>query len=223
MAALRAEAEDQARTAITVGESLTELKTTVPDWTLPAILTRPIEERDFETAASTLSAAAAWVRFADQADQRLPEMEALPRTREAFESAVTLGQLHDGADLAEDWATASGRVADAIAATNRDRDLMTTFGMIGTDLGPLREQAIAAAKDGDVTVATQKAQALVDAINEGSRNGGLRLAGVIFLIVAIIGVLGLWWLFRRNQGPPWARNSRPPWAEKSSGKKPWAR
>ena len=54
------------------------------------------------------------------------------------------------------------------------------------------------------------------------RNGGLRLAGIVFLIVAIIGVLGLWWLFRRNQGPPWARNGRPPWAPKSS-KRPWAR
>jgi hypothetical protein len=218
MAALRAEAETQAKSAETIGESLTELKTTVPDWTLPAILTSPIKQRDFETAADTLSAAATWVRFADQADQRLPEIEAKARTREAFESAVTLDDIAAGADLAEDWATASGRVADAIAVTERERDMMTTFGMIGTDLGPLREQAIEAARNGDVTVATQRAQALVDAINDGSRNGGLRLAGIVFLIVAIIGVLGLWWLFRRNQGPPWARNSRPPWAEKPNKK-----
>ena len=69
MAALRVEAEAQARTAKTIGESLTELKTTVPDWTLPAILTSPIEQHDFKTAAATLSAAATWVRFADQADR----------------------------------------------------------------------------------------------------------------------------------------------------------
>jgi hypothetical protein len=222
MAALRADAEAQAKTATTIGESLSELKTTVPDWVLPAILTRPIEERDFDKAASTLSSAADWVRFAAQADARLPQMEALARTKEAFEGAVTLGELDDGADLAEDWATASGRVADAIAVSDRDRDMMTTFGMFGVDLGPLREQAIAAAKEGDVALATQKAQAIVDTINEGSKNGGLRLAGIVFLIVAIIGVLGLWWLFRRNQGPPWARNSRPPWADKPN-KKPWAR
>jgi hypothetical protein len=91
--------------------------------------------------------------------------------------------------------------------------------MIGTDLTPIRDEAIAAAKDGDVALATQKAQQIVDAINEGSRNGGLRLAGIVFLIVAIIGVLGLWWLFRRNQGPPWARNRRPPWAQKPAGTK----
>ena len=190
----------------------------MPDWTLPAILTSPIEQHDFKTAAATLSAAATWVRFADQADQRLPQIEAKARTRESFEGAVTLDEITAGADLAEDWATASGRVADAIAVTERERDMMTTFGMIGTDLAPLREQAIQAARDGDVTLATQRAQALVDAINDGSRNGGLRLAGIVFLIVAIIGVLGLWWLFRRNQGPPWARNSRPPWAEKPNKK-----
>ena len=64
---------------------------------------------------------------------------------------------------------------------------------------------------------------IVDALSEGSRNGGLRLAGIVFLIVAVIGVLGLWWVFRRNQGPPWARNTRPPWAPKGSSKKPWSR
>ena len=92
MAALRVEAEAQAQTAKTIGESLTELKTTVPDWTLPAILTSPIEQHDFKTAAATLSAAATWVRFADQADQRLPQIEAKARTRESFEGAVTLDE-----------------------------------------------------------------------------------------------------------------------------------
>ena len=108
MAALRVEAEAQAQTAKTIGERLTELKTTVPDWTLPAILTSPIEQHDFKTAAATLSAAATWVRFADQADQRLPQIEAKARTRESFEGAVTLDEITAGADLAEDWATASG-------------------------------------------------------------------------------------------------------------------
>ena len=217
MAALRIDAEAARDTAETIGESYSELSSTVSDWTLPAIITSPIAERDFETAAATLSAAATWVRYAAQADANLPEVgEFLARARAGFEGATSLSDLESGADLAEDWATASRRVADAIAVTEADRDMMTTFGMFGTDLAPLTAQAVAAAQEGDVALATQRAQALVDAINEGSRNGGLRLAGIVFLIVAVIGVLGLWWLFRRNQGPPWARNTRPPWAEKPS-------
>jgi hypothetical protein len=43
--------------------------------------------------------------------------------------------------------------------------------------------------------------------------GGLRLAGIVFFAVAILGVIGLWILFRREAGPPWARQTRPHWAK----------
>ncbi|CAN5811456.1 hypothetical protein BH23CHL8_BH23CHL8_14110 [soil metagenome] len=216
MAALRADAESDRDNARTVGVSLDSLQATVPTWALPAILTRPIAEGDFDLAARLLSQAAAWVRFADEADAALPEMDALDRTREAFEGATASAELESGADLAEDWALAATRVGDALAQVSGPTDLMTDIGLYGTDLEPLREAAIAAARSGDVALATDRAVILVSTYSDGTRGGGLRLAGLAFVVVAIVGLVGLWWLFRRNQGPPWARQGRPPWAREPS-------
>jgi hypothetical protein len=223
MADLRVEAEAARDAAVRTGRLRSELSAAAPGWGASPLIDTPIRERDFTTADARLTAALAMARFAAQADARLPEIKATERAAATFATATTLEDLEAGADLAEDWATAADRVADAIAVADADRDMMTSFGMFGTDLKPLKDAAIAAAQAGDVAKATQDARAIVDALNEGSRNGGLRLAGIVFLIVAVIGVLGLWWVFRRNQGPPWARNTRPPWAPKASGKKPWGR
>ena len=202
------------------GRLRSELSAAAPGWGESLLIDTPIKGRDFETADARLTAALAWARYSAEADARLPEMEAVRRASEGFASAASLEDLQAGARLAEDWATAAVRVADAIAVSQNERDMMTDFGMFGTDLTPLIDRAIAAAQAGDVAEATQRARSIVEALKEGERNGGLRLAGIVFLIVAVIGVIGLWWLFRRNQGPPWARNSRPPWAPKQTSKKP---
>jgi hypothetical protein len=216
MAAIRADAEADRDNARTVGVSLSSLKGIVPSWQLPAILTQPIAERDFDLAAELLSEAAAWVRLAAEADRALPEMEAITRTREAFEGATAPSDIEVGRDLAADWALSATRVRDALAQVSGPSDLMTDIGLYGTDLTPLRVAAVEAAHSGDVALATERAVALVQTYTDGARSGGLRLAGLAFLGVAIVGVVGLWWLFRRNQGPPWARHGRPPWAREPS-------
>lgn len=213
MAMLRAESESSRDQAVAVGDALRALRRTVGDWTLPAIVTNPIDQRDFETAAKTAAAARRWIESAAQADRALPKIEALSSVREEFQAATTLDELEACAQLADDWAAAAGRVAAAIAAANAPRDLMTQIGLFGTDVNPQVQAAIAAAKAGEVGEATSQAVAVIDAINSGSSSGGLRLIGLVFLGVAILGVLGLLVIFRRESGPPWAKNTKPPWAK----------
>jgi hypothetical protein len=213
MAVLRAEAESARDQAVAVGGALQSLRRTVGDWTLPVIVTEPIDQRDFVTAAKTAAAAQLWVENAARADEALPEIEALSSIREKFQTATTLDELEGGAQLAEDWAAAAERVAVAIAAANAPRDLMTDIGLVGTDINPQVEAAIAAAKAGDVSEATRQAVGVIKAINDAASSGGLRLIGLVFLGVAILGVLGLFVIFRRDSGPPWAKNGKPPWAK----------
>ena len=213
MATLRIEAEAARDQAVAVGDALQSLRRTVNDWTLPVIVTDPIDQRDFELAAKTAAAAQLWVENAAKADAALPEIEALSSIREQFQTATTLDQLVAGAQLADDWAAAASRVAVAIEAANAPRDLMTQIGLFGSDLDPQVAAALAAAKAGEVEEATRQAVGVIDAVNNGSSSGGLRLIGLIFLGVAIMGVLGLLVIFRRDSGPPWAKNTKPPWAQ----------
>jgi hypothetical protein len=222
MAALRSESEETATTAAQIGVDLATLQAVVPaDWTVPEVVMAPVRERDFDAAAASVAAAAQWVQQADAAEKALPDIGAQASIREAFESAASLQDLQDGAKLAEQWENAALSVRQALDRYNDERDLMTQIGLIGTDLEPLREAAIASAKAGDPARAATDAAALITAVDEASRAGGLRLAGLIFLGVAILGVLGLWYLFRREAGPPWARNKKPPWAK--TNKPPWSR
>ena len=50
-------------------------------------------------------------------------------------------------------------------------------------------------------------------VNGGAGTGSLRLAGIIFFGVAVIGVIGLWIMLRRQAGPSWARSTTPHWIE----------
>lgn len=222
MAALRAEAQKTAAVAGQIGQDLATLRAVLPSgWTVPDVVMAPVKERDFDAAAASVGAAAQWVQRADRAEQALPEIGAMDSIREAFEGATTLQELQDGARLAELRENAAQTVSQAIIRYEQDRDLMTQIGLLGTDLEPLRAAAVASARRGDPAQAANDAAALITAVEEASRSGGLRLAGLVFLGVAIVGALGLWYLFRREAGPPWARSKKPPWAK--SGKPPWAR
>ena len=213
MAMLRADAESARDQAVSVGNALRSLRRTVGDWTLPVIVTDPIDNRDFDLAVKTTSAAQRWIENAALADRSLPEIEALSSVREEFQAATSLDQLEAGAQLAADWASAASRVAAAIVAADAPRDLMTQIGLFGTDVNPQVEAAIAAAKAGEVGEATQQAVSVIETINNGSSSGGLRLIGLVFLGVAILGVFGLLIIFRRESGPPWAKDTKPPWAQ----------
>jgi hypothetical protein len=95
--------------------------------------------------------------------------------------------------------------------------MLTDFGLWGTDVRRLIEEAKIAAIAGDEAKATQLAGTAIREINNGAANGSLRLAGIIFLGVAIVGVLGLWIMLRRQAGPKWARSSTPHWVDKDRG------
>ena len=213
MAALRTEAELKREQADAVGGALDSLEQRVPDWQIPAVVTKPIEERDFVTAAAVAEAAQAWIENAWEADQKLDRMNAISRVKPLFEGAVSLDDLESGAELAESWNLAAGNVRNAVDAADAPRDLLSQLGLFGTDVTPTLNAAVEAAVAGDVAEALNKSAAVIDTIQGGSSVGGLRLAGIVFFAVALLGVIGLWVVFRREAGPPWARQSRPHWAK----------
>jgi hypothetical protein len=213
MAALRTEAEAVRAQAEAVGGALASLSTRVPDWQIPAVVTTPIEQRDFVVAAEVASAAEKWVENAWQADQKLADMRAIERVKPLFEGAETLADLQAGAELAESWNIAAGNVRNAADAAAAPRDLLTQLGLLGTDVQPDLDAAMEAAVAGDVGEALNKAAAVIDTINGGASVGGLRVAGVVFFGVALAGIVGMFVMFRRQSGPPWARQTRPHWVK----------
>ncbi len=216
MAALRTEAEARSEEAQKVGNALNLLTDRVPDWQIPAVVTDPVAKRDFATAALTAAAAQRWVENAYQADVDWPEFGALERVKTDFENAQSLEELEAGADLADQWKQAADWINRAEVAAAADRDLLTDFGLWGADVeGPLQ-----AAKDaglrGDVDGAINESSKVLSLIDGGASSGSLRLAGIVFFGVAVLGVLGLWVILRRQSGPSWARQTRPHWMEKGT-------
>ncbi|MEA2025759.1 MAG: hypothetical protein U9O18_03620, partial [Chloroflexota bacterium] len=116
MAALRTEAETRRDEAEAVGDALASLSSRVPGWQIPEVVTVPVEERDFATAALTASTAQRWVENAWQADRDWPEFDALARIKDGFEGAQSLEDLQAGAELAEQWSEAADYVGRAIVA-----------------------------------------------------------------------------------------------------------
>jgi hypothetical protein len=90
--------------------------------------------------------------------------------------------------------------------------------MMGTDVGPELQRAKDAAIDGNVQDAINAAAVVNATYHNASSVGGLRLAGIIFFFVAIVGVAGLWFLMRREAGPPWARQRKPHWLKDQNRK-----
>jgi hypothetical protein len=218
MASLRAEADSRSTEAKAVGSALKLLGERVPDWQIPAVVTDPVAARDFAAAAATAGAARRWAENALLADEAWTEFGALDRAKVDFEAAQSLEELEAGADLARKWFDAAELIKRAEIAAGSDHDLLTDFGLWGVDVDTPLQQAKSAAFAGDVAVAIQKSSDVVSLINTGASNGGLRLAGIVFFGVAVLGVLGLWVILRRQSGPPWARQSKPHWVKKGRGR-----
>jgi hypothetical protein len=214
MAALRADAEDNRDQAESIRGALAALESRAPDWEIPAVVETPIEARDFATAAEVSAVARAWIDSAWEANDKLPSPTAFEDAQAEFESAETIADLQDGAAKAENWNLAAARVAEAEAVYLQDRDMLSSLGLWGVDVKPTLDEAIAAAIEGDIQTAFDRSVQVIDTLNSASSSGGLRLAGIVFLGVAIVGVLGLWLMLRREAGPPWARQSTPHWVEK---------
>jgi hypothetical protein len=218
MDTLRGDAEKKAGDAVIVGEAIAKLTELVPDWQIPAIIQDPIDQRDFETAATVAAQARKWVENAARADEVLPQIGAIEKVRPQFEQAATLADLQAGADLAQNWNIAAGAVADAVKNSQAPLDLLGSLGMAGTDVTPTVERAIEAVVAGNVADANSLAATVNNTMHNASSVGGLRLAGVIFFVVAIVGIGGLWFLLRREAGPPWARQRKPHWLKEDKPK-----
>jgi hypothetical protein len=214
MATLKVDAEKQRTQAESIGDALSSLRSEAPDWDVPEVVEAPIRERDFTTAAEVAEVAQDWIVAAAAANEKLPSPIAFAESKADFEAAESLADLQEGASRAANWNSAAAQVARAQTANDQDRDLLESLGLIGVDVTPALEEAIAAAISGDVQLALDRSTEVIDTLNSASSSGGLRLAGIVFMGVAILGVLGLWLMLRREAGPPWARHTTPHWVDK---------
>ena len=214
MAALRQQVEARRGDAVAVGEALGTLNELVPDWQIPAVIADPVAEGDFAAAVATAEAAQLWIENAVKTNESLEEIQALELIKDEFENAASLEEIEAGAALAGRWAQAADQVRLAIDAADRPRDMLTSFGLWGIDVDPLVEEAKAAAIAGEIDVALGLATDVIKTIDGGASAGSLRLAGIVFFGVAVIGVAGLWIILRRQAGPSWARSTKPHWVDK---------
>jgi hypothetical protein len=213
MAALRAEVESRMVDAVAVGEALGYLNSNVPDWLIPDVIADPVSSGDYAAAAPAVEAAQDWVEYAIETNDALAEIQALEYSREGFQAAASLEDLQDGAKLASEWAQAAGQVRRAIEKADEPRDMLTSFGLWGVEIEPMVEEAKQAAIVGDIPVALGRSSDVISIISNGAGTGSLRLAGIIFFGVAVIGVAGLWIMLRRQAGPSWARSTKPHWVD----------
>ena len=220
MADLRAQVEKRRNDAVSVGNALSSLNTLLPSsWTIPAVVSDPVAEGNFAAAAPAARAAQKWIEAADEADKELPEMKVMSRIRDAFENAGSLEELEAGAALAEASRQAAAQVKNAMAKAAEPRDLLTEFGLWGVNIQPDLDEALAAAVAGDVDVAIKKSGLVISTLSNGASSGSLRLGGLIFFAIAVLGVLGLWVMLRRQAGPSWARSTKPHWIDKNDNQR----
>jgi hypothetical protein len=213
MAALREEVEQRATEVEAVGRALSTLDRLVPDWTIPAVVSEPIEAGRFADAVAAVESAADWVESADEAQSLLPELDALASIKADFENAQSLLDLRNGASFAQTQVQAASLVREAKQKAALPRDLLTDFGLWGVDVDAIVDEALAAAVAADLQQAIDKSVDAISKIDGGSSAGSLRLAGLVFFGVAVLGVLGLWVMLRRQAGPSWARSTTPHWIE----------
>ncbi|MEX1334297.1 MAG: hypothetical protein AB1Z66_03270 [Candidatus Limnocylindrales bacterium] len=217
MAVLRQEIEGRRDAAVAVGNALRVLNDTVPDWEIPVVVAEPVASGDYAAAVKPAQAALEWVENAAEANASLREIDALERIREDFENAEDLETLTAGAEQAARWAQAAVRVRLAIDKAAEPRDMLESFGLWGVDVEPQIEEAKQAVIAADIGVALTKAADVIKTIDGAAGAGSLRLTGIVFFGVAVIGVAGLWIMLRRQAGPSWARSTTPHWVE--GGKK----
>lgn len=214
MALLREQVERRADDARTVGDALSTLNLRAPGWIIPAVVADPVAAGDFAGAVEAARASKSWIESAYEADQLLPQIDAIDRTQPLFESAQSLEDLQAGAKLAGEWANAAGIVSLAIEENEKPRGMLTSIGLWGQNVTPVVEEALQLAIEGKVADAIQKANEAILTLQGGEAAGSLRLAGIIFFGVAVLGVLGLWVMLRRQAGPSWARSTKPHWVDK---------
>jgi hypothetical protein len=213
MASLRAEAEERSQEAQAIGDALNLLQDRVPEWQIPAVITDPIADRDFTTAAKAAKAAQDWAQNVLEAEEVWPAFGAKERARPEFENADSLEALEAGALKASRWLQVADIINRAELAAAADRDLLTDFGLWGVDVETPLEAARDAGLAGDVETAINQSREVIRLVEGGSSAGQLRLGGIVFFGIAILGVLGLWVILRRQSGPSWARQRKPHWLE----------
>ena len=181
-----------------------ELAADLGDWQMPDAIRVPLEAWDFaETRARTTTAkeVLTQVRTADSA---LAGIDAADGPAKAvFGDATTAADLKEARDIAASQATAAADVAGALEALDEPRDVLAEIGLMGVELQPVADEAVAAVKAADADAAAAGAAMIRDELGRAAGTGTQRVAlGVSGVLAALLLLVGGLLLVRRRRHRP---------------------
>jgi len=178
-------------------------------WQMPEAIRARLELWDFATALKRTATAEEVLALVHEADAALAGIDAAAGpAKAAFEDARTVSDLADARALAATQAAAAKDVAGALAALDEPRDTIEEIGLMGVELQPVADRALAAAKAADAAAAGAAATEIRDRLGRASETGVQRVAlAAGGVLLALLGLVGAIVLVRRR------RHRRPAAAE----------
>ena len=162
-------------------------------WAMPEAIRWPLERWDFVEARSRIAIAAEVLGQAREADVALDGIDALDGpVKAAFEKANDAQQLARARDLAGAQTAAATEVAATLAMLNEPRDTLEEIGLMGVELAPVGEAALAAARAADADAAGAAAGRIRDLLTRAGDVGLQRVAlaaggALLVLLLVIVG------------------------------------
>ncbi len=164
------------------------------DWAVPDAIRAPLERWEFDAAQARMATAEEVLDQARQAEAALAGIDALDGpVRAAFEEANDAEQLARARDLAAAQAAAAKDVARALDALDEPRDTIEEIGLMGAELRPVADAAVAAVRAADADAATAAADRIRDQLARASETGAQRVAlatgGALVVLLLIVGAV----------------------------------
>jgi hypothetical protein len=164
------------------------------DWAVPDAIRAPLERWDFDEAQARMATAEEVLDQARQAEAALAGIDALDGpVKAAFEEANDAEQLARARDLATAQAAAAKEVAGALAALDEPRDTIEEIGLMGVELPPVGDAAVAAVRAADADTAGAAANRIRDQLARASETGVQRVAlaagGALLGLLLIVGAV----------------------------------
>jgi hypothetical protein len=168
-------------------------------WRLPAFIRAELAAWRFDEATRALRAATAAHAAAGDVERLIPELRtALRALRSEWESAETPGDLERVERAATRLREAAERVARARELARAAADPMQALGLVGTDMVPAVDAALAALQAGDLDAARAQADLVIGTIEESARAGTVRATGGGLTVLAVFVAANVYWRRHRR-------------------------
>ena len=152
----------------------------IGSWVIPEAVLRPMGEWRFADATSAMDLETATFTTATSVHAVLPEVDAVAGPVEALVAkATTLEDLRAAADQATAQKAAADEVAAARTSFEGSRDALAQVGLIGTDLQPALDAAVAAVAAINTGTAHDQAALIERTLADAPNQGLVRLAVVV--------------------------------------------